>query len=178
MRAAEIDRFDLIDGVAVSEPNLNPPEGEPFAIVQGGRPPYPGGGKPLYDYTTLLNVFQGCANLSQPDAPLNALPSFLNANRCTALRAKGLLTAGGLAEQASEAQAIINGYGLLPEQNIVQPSHWTIFAPQAVSVTYANAYARASVVDNLCGYSFGATDATGAPIPLAHTAAGLLFGTG
>lgn len=177
VRAAEIDRFDLIDGVAVSEPNLNPPQGEPFAIVQGGRPPYLSGGKRLYDYTTQLNVYQGCANLSQPEAPLNTLPSFLNANRCASLRAKGLLTAGGLAEQASEAQAIINGYGFLPEQNIVQPSHWTSFAPQAVSVTYANAYARASVLDNLCGYSFGATDATGAPIPLAHTAQVVLFST-
>jgi hydroxybutyrate-dimer hydrolase len=177
VRAAEIDPFDLIDGVAVSEPNVNPPSGEPFAIVQGGRPPYFGGGKPLYDYTTLLNVFQGCANLSQPDAPLNTLPSFLNANHCASLRAKGLLTAGSLAEQASEAQAIINGYGLLPEQNVVQPSHWTSFAPQAVSVTYANAYARASVLDNLCGYSFGATDASGAPIALLRTAEVSLFGT-
>jgi hydroxybutyrate-dimer hydrolase len=178
VRAAEIDGFDLIDGVAVSEPNLNPPLGAPLSIVQGTQPAYVGGGKPLYDYTTQLNIFQGCANLSQADAPLNTLPSFLNANRCASLRAKGLLTADSLAEQASEAQAIINGYGLLPEQNVVQPSHWTSFAPQAVSVTYANAYARASVLDNLCGYSFGATDATGTPIPLAHTAEVLLFGTG
>ena len=177
VRAAEIDRFDLIDGIAVSEPNVNPPPGEPLAIVQGDEPPFLGGGKPLYDYTTQLNIFQGCANLAQPDAPLNTLPSFLNATRCTSLRAKGLLTSGGVAEQASEAQAIINGYGFLPEQNIVQPSHWTSFAPQAVSVTYANTYARASVLDNLCGYSFGATDPTGAPIPLSPATEVLLFGT-
>ncbi len=177
VRAAELDRFDLIDGIAVSEPNVNPPPGEPLAIVQGNEPPYLDGGKPLYDYTTQLNIFQGCANLAQPDAPLNTLPSFLNANRCASLRVKGLLTADSVAEQASEAQAIINGYGFLREQNIVQPSHWTSFAPQAVSVTYANTYARASVLDNLCGYSFGATDATGAPIPLSKTAEVLLFGT-
>lgn len=177
VRAAETDRFDLIDGIAVAEPNVNPPPGEPLAIVQGNEPPYLAGGKPLYDYTTQLNIFQGCANLARPDAPLNTLPSFLNANRCASLRAKGLLTAGGVAEQASEAQAIINGYGFLPEQNIVQPSHWTSFAPQAVSVTYANTYARASVLDNLCGYSFGATDPTGAPIPLAPAIEVLLFGT-
>jgi hydroxybutyrate-dimer hydrolase len=30
---------------------------------------------------------------------------------------------------------------------------------QAVAVTYANAYGRASVLDNLCGFSFAATDA-------------------
>src|SRR6266511_1558515 len=176
VRAAEMDHFDLIDGIAVSEPNVNPPRGEPFAIVQGNRRPYLGG-KPLYDYPIQLATFQGCANLSQPEAPLNVLPSFLNANRYASLRTKGLLTADTLAEQAAEAQAIINGYGFLHEQNIVQPSHWTSFVPQAVAVTYANAYARARVQDNLCGYSFGATDSTGTPIPLAHTAEALLFGT-
>jgi 3HB-oligomer hydrolase 3HBOH len=177
VRAAEIDHFDLIDGIAVSEPNVDPPRGEQFAIVQGDRRPYLGGGKPLYDYTTQLAVFQGCANLSQPEAPFNILPAFLNTNRCASLRTKGLLTADTLAEQAAEAQAIINGYGLLPEQNIVQPSHWTSFVPQAVAVTYADTYARARVQDNLCGYSFGATDSIGTPIPLARTAEALLFGT-
>jgi hypothetical protein len=49
-----------------------------------------------------------------------------------------LLTADTLAEQAAEAQAIINGYGFLPEQNIVQPSHWASFVPQAVAVTYVS----------------------------------------
>jgi hydroxybutyrate-dimer hydrolase len=177
VHAAEIDHFDLIDGIAVSEPNVNPPRGNQFAIEQGDRRPYLDGGKPLYDYTTQLAVFQGCANLSQPEAPFNVLPSFLNANRCASLRAKGLLTVDALAEQAVEAQEIINGYGFLQEQNIIQPSHWTSFVPQAVAVTYADTYSRARVQDNLCGYSFGATDSTGTPIPLAHTAEALLFGT-
>ena len=176
VRAAEIDRFQLIDGIAVSEPNVNPPRGAPFAILQGDRRPFLSGNT-LSDYPTQLAIFQGCANLSQPQAPLNILPPFLNANRCASLRTKGLLTADTLAEQATEAQAIINAYGFLHEQNIVQPSHWTSFVPQAVAVTYANAYARARVQDNLCGYSFGATDPAGAPIPLAPTAEALLFGT-
>ncbi|MBK8173946.1 MAG: D-(-)-3-hydroxybutyrate oligomer hydrolase [Rhodospirillales bacterium] len=177
VRAAEIDAFGLIDGVAVSEPNVNPPRGPAFTIVQGSRQPYHWGGKRLYDYFTRLNIFQGCANLAQPDAPLNSFQGASAEARCASLHAKGLLEADTLAEQAREAQAIINGYGFLREQNIVQPSHWTLFVPQGISVTYANAYARARVQDNLCGFSFGATSTMGDPGALADTAEAILFGT-
>jgi hydroxybutyrate-dimer hydrolase len=177
VRAAEIDVFGLIDGVAVSEPNVNPPPGEQFAIVQGDRRPYTGGGKRLYDYTTRLNIYQGCANLAQPEAPLNSVPATLGEARCAALRAKGLLSADDVAGQARQAQAIVNGYGFLREQNVVQPSHWTLFVPQAVAVTYADAYAQARVQDNLCDYSFAATDAAGTPTAFAEAAEAILFGT-
>ena len=126
---------------------------------------------------TRINVFQGCANLAQPEAPLNNLPTPLSENRCMALRAAGLLTSDDLAAQAREAQAIINRYGILREQNIVQPSHWTLSAPQAIAVTYANSYARAGVQQNLCDSSFGATDAAGNPVALAENAEAILFGT-
>ncbi len=66
------------------------------------------------------------------------------------------LAVGGA--QAAEAEQIINDYGFVPEQNILQPSHWLLYVPPAVAVGYANAYARASVTDNLCGFSYGATD--------------------
>jgi hydroxybutyrate-dimer hydrolase len=39
-----------------------------------------------------------------------------------------------------------------------------------VSVTYANTYARASVKDNLCNYSFATVDAAGAPASVASSA--------
>jgi hydroxybutyrate-dimer hydrolase len=177
LRAAETDGFGLIDGVVVSEPNVNPPPGRPFSIAQDDRRPYRHAGKPLYDYVTRINVFQGCANLAQPEAPLNNLPTALSENRCMALRAAGLLTSDDLAAQAREAQAIINRYGILREQNIVQPSHWTLSAPQAIAVTYANSYARAGVQQNLCDSSFGATDAAGNPVALAENAEAILFGT-
>jgi hydroxybutyrate-dimer hydrolase len=51
-----------------------------------------------------------------------------------------------------------------------------LFVPQAVAVTYAKAYSRARVTDNLCGYSFGATDqATFEPVPLDDSAEAILF---
>ena len=175
IRAAEQDTEGLIDGVAVSEPNVNPTPGAPFRIVQGDGPPLTAHSRNLYDYTTLLNVYQGCANVAFPPFVLfNFAPS---PARCAALHAKGLLSATTLAEQAVEAQAVINAYGILPEQNIVQPSHWFIYVPQAISVTYANAYGRISVVDNLCAYSFAATGAEGTPVPLNAAAEAALFGT-
>ncbi len=176
LRAAELDRGRLIDAVAVSEPNVNP-ERAGFAIVQGGGAPLHAHSRSLYDYTTVLHVYQPCANLAAANAgaPFNFAPS---AERCQALQALGLLRSATLAEQAAEAQRLINDAGIIPEQNIVQPSHWFVRVTPGIGVTYANAYARAGVTDNLCGFSMGATDALGAPVPLAASAERALFGTG
>ncbi len=174
VRAAELDRKGLIDGVAVSEPNVNPRSAD-FAIVQGAGAPLHDHGRSLFDYTTLMNVYQGCASAaaSNAAAPFNFAPS---PDSCTSLAEKGLLSGATLAEQAEEAQQIINDYGWNPEQNVVQPSHWFVNVPQSISVTYGNAYSRSSVVDDLCGYSFGAS-AGGVPVALAEAAELILFGT-
>lgn len=175
IRAAEQDSAGLIDGVAVSEPNVNPIPGAPFSIVQGDGSPLTEHSRNLYEYTTLLNVYQGCASVAFPSFALfNFAPS---PNRCAALHAKGLLTATTLPEQALGAQTIINDFGILPEQNVVQPSHWFLSVPQAIAVSYANAYGRISVSENLCGYSFGATAADTLPMPLSAAAEAALFST-
>ena len=174
VRAAESDRKGLIDGVAVSEPNVNPRYAG-FGIQQGNGAPLYEHGRSLYDYTTLLNVYQGCASAAPQNAtaPFNFAPS---PAACTSLAARGLLSSGTLVDQAIEAQEIINAYGIVPEQNIVQPSHWFVNVPQSISMTYANAYGRVSVAENLCGYSLGATDAaTGAPVALPSAGEKALF---
>ena len=175
VRAAEEDKKGLIDGVAVSEPNVNPEHSPAFGIVQGAGAPLFNHSRSLYDYTTLLNVYQSCANLAPANAtaPFNFAPS---ADACASLSDKGLLTAATLADQATEAQQIINDHGLIPEQNFVQPSHWFVNVSQGIAVTYANAYGRVSVLENLCGYSFGATGA-GDPVALSSTAEKALFST-
>ena len=177
--AAEQDVKNLIDGVAVSEPNVNPMFDGRFSIVQEGRAPVFEHSRNLYDYTSLVNVYQGCANRA-PDnlgAPFNFVPAELGENACSALHQKGLLQSATLEDQAIEAQEIINDYGILPEQNILQPSHWFVNVPPGITVTYANAYGRGSVIDNLCGYSFGATDGGGSPMALGSGAEAALFGT-
>lgn len=189
--AAEQDRHGLIDGVAVSEPNVNPEFNPAFTIQQGDGPMLAEHSRSLYDYTTLLNVYQGCANAAQPGAPFNLTDALfpgldLAANRCASLADKGLLTSADLTDQALEAQAIINDYGILPEQNLVQPSHWWASVPQAIAVTYAGAYSRARVQDSLCSYGFAATNGnslgtvpgTGQPVPLPAAAGVQIFGTG
>ena len=73
------------------------------------------------------------------------------------------------------ARLLANGWD--PDTALLHNSHYAL-ATLSVTLTYANAYARASVRDNLCGYSFGGTPAAGVPAPLSATAAALLFGTG
>ena len=175
VRAVEQDEDGLIDGLAVGEPNVNPTFSSMFTIVQSGHPAVTAHSRPLIDYITLVNVFQGCADLAPANAtaPLNFAPS---AARCANLHTKGLLTSTVLADQATEAQKVLNDFGILPEQNLVQPGYWFAYVPQAISVTYANAYGKFSAADNLCNFSFGATPG-GVPGPLAPSAEAIIFGT-
>jgi hydroxybutyrate-dimer hydrolase len=175
LRAAEIAPPGMIDAVVVSEPNVNPRHDGRFSIRQGNGTPLRAHSRPLYDYLTLIDVYQGCANLANPTAPLNV--AAFGENRCTALAQAGLLEGADTAARAAEAQRIVNRYGLLPEANVVAPSYWAFYVQQAVSATYANAYGRASVLDRLCGFSFAATDAAGKPAALSEAVEATLFGT-
>ncbi len=166
IKALEEDTEGLIDGFAGTEPNVNPRIRAPLAIQQGNQPAYRHPGKPLYDYYTILNLYQGCANRAYPSGVLlNNVPPLLGDNVCASLRQKGLLRSDTLPEQAAEAQAAINAYGLLTEQNAIAPGFWALQGQQAIGATYANAYARAKVQQRLCDYSFAATDAAGKPVP-------------
>ncbi len=175
--AAEQDKKGLIDGIAVSEPNVNPEPGGAFGIQQGDGDILFAHSRSLLDYTTTLSIYQGCANLADSNkaAPVNGGGSD---ERCTSLYEKGLVSGATTEERAQDAQRIINAAGILPEQNVTQPSNYAFFVPQAIGVTYANAYGRFSVARNLCGYSFGATDADNEPGELAPAAEQALFGSG
>jgi hydroxybutyrate-dimer hydrolase len=183
--ATEKDGQGVIDGVAVSEPNINPAFDDSFVIQQGDGDPVARHSQPLFLYTTLLNVFQGCANLANPDAPsFNTFASLYQA-RCQALAEKNLIAGDTIEEHAADAQRIINDAGILPDQNLVQPIQWVLNVPQAIAVTYANAYARASVLDGICGYSLGFTVPSAdpppanvfQPAPLPKPAEAIIFGT-
>jgi hydroxybutyrate-dimer hydrolase len=180
LAAAEQDTRGLIDGVAVSEPNASLSTAAVPRIQQGERV-FSGAGRNLLDYTTLLNLYLPCASLSADNAkaPLNTVPQPLREARCASLAKKGLLKSGTLPEQAAESQRIINDHGILAESNLVLPSHYTLAVPQSIAVTYANSYGRFSVADNLCGYSFAATAASGerAGEPVAHAGHELSFAT-
>lgn len=159
LAAAELDRERLIDGVAVSEPSVELPPDAGVAVQRGSLAQ--SSGKVLYDYTTLANLLQSCASQSAAvaDAPGKGfvVASFA-ANRCAALRAKGVLSADTLAAQADEALALLVANGWEPESAVLHASLAAFEVASAVSVTYANALSRASVADALCGYSFAAVD--------------------
>lgn len=180
--AAELDSEGLIDGVAVSEPNVNPVVDRSFAIQQGDAEPITEHSRSLLDYTTALAVYQGCANRApsiRDAAPFNAVfnnPA-INENTCMALAAKGLVVGATVDEQAEDALRILNQTFAIPvEQNLVQPANYGINVPQSISVTYANAYGRISVIDNLCEFSFAATS-DGLLIALTAVAERALFAT-
>ena len=160
LAAAEQDRERLIDGVAVSEPSVELPPDAGVAVQRGYAAQF--SGKVLFDYTTQANLLQSCAALSQQvaDAPGKAfVVAAFAANRCASLKSKGVLAAGTLEAQADEALARLGEYGWEPESAVLHASLAAFEVASAVSVTYANALARASVADALCGYSFAAAPA-------------------
>jgi len=154
LAAAEQDTRGLIDGIAVSEPNVS---------LQGVTS--------LLEYTTLLNVYLPCASLAAPSAPLNSVPQPLREARCASLAKKGLLKGADTAAQAAESQKILLDAGFLPDAALTLPSHYTLSVPQSISLAYASSYGRFGVTDNLCGYSYAATAPSGdnaaQPIPAA-----------
>jgi hydroxybutyrate-dimer hydrolase len=181
LAAAEQDKFGLIDGVAVTEPNAQPRSVDGLQIRQGATV-MPTIGKPLYDYFTFANLYQPCAALAvgatAPGFVFLGIPNPTGASsRCAGLKAKGLVSGTTLADQASDALARLHGYGWLPDSDVLQATHYR-FATNAIAVTYSNAYGRFSVADNVCGFSFANTDASGnvaAQLPVLQAS---IFATG
>ena len=177
--AAELDRSGLIDGVAVAEPAIEMPA-SPGVQVQRGGALVTTTSKTLVDFTSHANLYQACASqsasLAASPGGFYVFPSFAG-NRCASLKAKGLLTAATPAAQADEALQKLRDYGWEAESNLLHASHIAFEVAPAVTVTFANALARASAKDHLCGFSFGGTTAQGLPNALA---AGLptMFATG
>ena len=181
LAAAEADTAGLIDGVAVSEPNIQLPPASDLRIQRGSLPVYTGGSKPLYDYFSYANLLQPCAALATAAAgspfAYTGGTAFVAANRCAALAARGLVNGATTAEQADDALARLRAYGWEPDSDLLHASHY-LFASPAIAVTYANAHGRFSVRDNVCGYSFAAVDGTGAPTAAAPAAIAGIFGLG
>jgi hydroxybutyrate-dimer hydrolase len=183
LAAAEQDTQGLISGVAVAEPEVQLAPDNRLSVTRGTTT-LVGTGKPLYDYFTLANLMQPCAALvSTATNVFNTVNATIAANRCTALKTAGLITGNTTAEQATSAMAALAAAGWQPESNDLQASHYA-FATLGVTLTYANAYGRFGVQDNLCGFSYAATAAatTTPPFapPVAASAAALAtsFGAG
>jgi hydroxybutyrate-dimer hydrolase len=161
--AAEQDTKGLIDGVAANEPQIQMRTATGYSIRQNGVP-VTGQGKWLIDYSTFAALYQPCI------ASTAAAPG-----RCTALVAKGLLTGADLAAQQADAYARLRAYGWLPDSDVLQASH--ALTNVLVAVTYANAYGRFSVTDQVCGFTFAPTDTSGSPVPFTPAQRAASFAT-
>jgi hydroxybutyrate-dimer hydrolase len=182
LAAAEQDDGGWIDGVAVSEPNVQLAPGGDLRIERAGLPAYTAGSRPLYDFFSYANLLQPCAALAADavGSPFGFTAGFnqLAAGaRCTALAAAGLVSGADTATRANDALARLQAYGWEPDANLLHASHY-LFATPAIAVTYSNTHGRFRVTDNLCGFSFAALSATGAPTVANPVLINNIFGTG
>jgi len=169
LAAAEQDRRGWITAVVVGEPQINVDMPRRAQVLEGGQL-IAQAGKPLADYVTLANLLQPCAALAQAAAGAPYLTAVSLAQttairqaRCASLAAAGYVTGADWQAQADDALARLHAAGYEADSDLLQAPMWDSQAEPAVAVTYANAYTRASVLDNLCGFSFGTTNAaTGA----------------
>lgn len=186
LAAAEQDTRGWITAVVVGEPQVNVRMPRRARVLEGDQP-IAEAGKPLADYTTLANLLQPCAALAQAAAGapyLTALPlaqtTAIRQARCASLAAAGYVTGGDLQTQANDALARLHAAGYETDSDLLQAPMWDSQAVPAVAVTYANAYTRSSALANLCGFSFGTTNAaTGAAgVPPAVSPMPTVFGLG
>lgn len=181
LRALEEDGKGLIAGLVVTEPNAVPEDGR-FVIRFGDDPSFDPAGRSIYDSMTLMSVYAACAAFA-PGANGTVLSVFapgpLNQNRCTSLKEKGLISGNTLAEQAASALSKIRAHGYAEAQDWGIASHdsaGVLNLWRALQATYASAYGRFAIEDNVCGVSFAATDATTfRPVPMTTTNAKKLF---
>ena len=175
LRALEEDGKGLIDGLVVTEPNIGPEDGR-FVIRFGSDAPFDPAGRSLYDSITLMSVYAACASLAPGAAGTPFLPPpALAANRCTSLSEKGLVSGTTTAEHAASALTALRGHGYAAAQDWGIASHDTLNLWRSLQPTYANAYGRFAIEDNLCGVSFAATDAAGKPAAISQLVARQLF---
>lgn len=148
--AAEQDSRGLISGVAVSEPQIQPGPSTAYSVRQGGvAVSVPG--RALFDYATYAALYQPC------------IAAVAGASgRCTALAAKGLLTGADLVAQQNDAKRRMQAYGWLMDSDPLQAAH--AGTNILVAVTYAYAYGKFAVTDQICGFNFAQTDGAGNPI--------------
>lgn len=179
LAAAEQDEGHWIDGVAVSEPQIQLVPDDRVRVESGGQV-RTGSGKTLFDYTSFANLYQPCAALSTRAAAAPGL-AFVSAtgaaNRCAALRAHGLLSADDQAGQAEEALDRLLDYGWEPDSLLLHASHYALATP-AIAVLYGNAYGRFGVEERPCAFSYAGVDAAGAPAAIASTSLEQSFGSG
>ncbi|WP_054019251.1 3-hydroxybutyrate oligomer hydrolase family protein [Piscinibacter sakaiensis] len=183
IRAAEADTEGLIDGVVAGEPVTEMPTASGYGIVAGGSAVV-GYGRTLADYTTFGNVYQPCAALAA-SATMAELSIFnyltvtaqgaKAAARCAGLAAKGLVSGADTAAQAADALARLRAYGWFAVHDTMHNAHYGLGNGPILSAMYPIMYGRFALDERVCGTSFSAVDAAGAPVAIAAAAKAQAF---
>jgi hydroxybutyrate-dimer hydrolase len=184
LAAAEQDTQGLIDAVVVGEPQINLQTPHGLRVKRGSQEIREPGRHPVYGYLALANLLQPCAGFasSVTDAPMiDTLRLFQPSaeKRGGELVRDHILSAPDFRQQADEALKLLSEEGWEPGSNALHASHFVLGVSTGVTVTFANAYSRASVKDDLCGFSFASTQATSpGPCEIKPSLMPLVFGVG
>ncbi len=157
LAAAEQDTQGLIKGVVAAEPNLAVAPDAALRVTRGKRSMQ--GGRNLLDYTSFANLYQACAALADPSGNAFNTVLFSAAQaRCDALAAASLISGASYSELGQSAQRVLLDFGYEAESAPLHAAMFS-FASQSLVATFANAYGRFSVLDNLCSWSFAGPSA-------------------
>jgi hydroxybutyrate-dimer hydrolase len=151
LRAAE-SGDEWLDGAVVAAPNAWAGEG----------------GRALFDYTTQAALLMPCALLdARFDAVALARPGGQPApaalQRCSSLRAAGLLAGDTVAAQAADALAQLHARGWTDASLEAGALSVAFDLWRAVAAGYAAAYTRSGADAMPCGYGYAMLDAQGQP---------------
>ncbi|MFG6667960.1 3-hydroxybutyrate oligomer hydrolase family protein [Halomonas sp. HNIBRBA4712] len=172
--AGEADTAGLIDGIVAAQPQVQLTPDERVTVTRGDRTRR-GAGRSLMDYFTQAILYQPCAAVATPDAPMRDRIDRAE-QRCVSLKARGLLEADSLKAQGEESLQRLRDYGWEPESDLLHASHYAI-APTATAVKYASSHGRFGVEERLCGYSFASVDEQGHPQPAPEAELAVIFAT-
>jgi hydroxybutyrate-dimer hydrolase len=154
LAAAEQDTGGLIDGVAVAEPEVqvNLPAS---VVIKRGTTTVSGAGKNLYDYFTIANLYEPCAALSTQAAGSPFLVGVSTPIATATLqraRRKGLISGATPAPRTRRSPSCSRAAG---KRKPSRSCRRTTCSPCCGRDDVCQPYAKASVKDNLCGYSVG-----------------------
>lgn len=148
LRAGEQDQDGLLDAVVAAAPN-----------VQISEQPA------LFDYALEAALLQPCSLLASEG------PAFLPEaawkpkaeQRCRSLQQLGWISGENVAAQSASAKERLRAYGFTDDAMHWAGMNLAFDLWRSVLATYAQAYARASVDEPVCGYRFAMLDVNGQP---------------
>ena len=183
LRALEDDEKGLIDGLVVTEPNINPRSRGRFDI-KFGDDVFSDHGATLYDDITVMGTYAGCAvkNATLDGTPFFGFEPFgappgATENRCTSLETQGLVSGGNVAAQSASAIQALRDIGYYEEMDWGIAFHEILNLWRSLQPTYAASYGRFAVWDNICDVSFASTTGAGAPMRVPDLTLASLFAT-